>query len=160
MGSPQSGLGVGCKRCSSSKKAAWAEYACAGGAHKHPLYHFLLRGFPRSPPRKRDEALRVEVQHWFSVRGRSVFRPYFQQATAEKVNRVCFKPRHKTKLRWSGVHHLRICSNQIRIAGSAENLPLHFELALARWSPGVLPLAAYAPCDHFSTHGRSASSNS
>ena len=33
--SPQSGLGVGCKMCSSSKKAARAECTCAGVAQKH-----------------------------------------------------------------------------------------------------------------------------
>ena len=33
--SPYSGLGVGCKLFSGSKKAAWARCTCAGAAHNH-----------------------------------------------------------------------------------------------------------------------------
>ena len=68
--SPQSGLGVGCKLCSSSKKggvkqAARAGRTCAGAAHKH-FSLILCCGFffPRSC------LPRVEVQYRVSVAGR------------------------------------------------------------------------------------------
>ena len=68
--STQSGLGVGCKLCSSSIKAARAECTCTGAAHTHTSLILCCGGFlvPVSPA-WRDEARRVEVQYRATVRG-------------------------------------------------------------------------------------------
>ena len=50
----------------------------------------------------RDEARRVEVQCRVSVRGGALSLVLIVQATAEEVNRLYYKPRHKAGLRWSG----------------------------------------------------------
>ena len=60
--SPQSGLGVSRKWCSSCKKTAWAECMRAGAAHKHSYLILCSGGFlvPVSPA-QRDEARRCAV---------------------------------------------------------------------------------------------------
>ena len=69
------------------QKATWAEFTCAGAAHKH--FSLILRcgGFlvPVSPA-QRDEARRVEVQYRVSVRGAlclssSLFKPLQRRYT-------------------------------------------------------------------------------
>ena len=69
--SPGSGLGVGCKLCSSSIKLRGlsARAQGAGAAHKQFPLVLCLWGFlvPVSPA-LRDEARRVEVQHRVPVR--------------------------------------------------------------------------------------------
>ena len=79
--SPQSGLGVGCKRCSSSKKLRGLSVrAQARRISISFLFSVAFFFSPRSPPAQRDEARRVEVQYMVSVRGAlflpsSLFKP-------------------------------------------------------------------------------------
>ena len=73
--SPQSGLGVGCKWCSSSKKlrglSVRAQARCISISLSFSVAFFFF--FPLVPvsPAQRDEARCVEVQCRVSVRGRS-----------------------------------------------------------------------------------------
>ena len=76
--SPQSGLSVGCKRCSSSIKLrgmgarAQARRISISLSFSVTFFLFLVPVFSA----QRDEARRVEVQYRASVRGRFVSRPH------------------------------------------------------------------------------------
>ena len=79
--SPQSGLGVGCKRCSSSKKLRGLSVRAQ--ARRIGICGVFL--VPVSPA-QRDEARRVEVQYRVSVRGAlclssSLFKPLQRRYT-------------------------------------------------------------------------------
>ena len=74
--SPQSRLGVGCMRCSSSKTAR-AECTCAGAAHRHSslipcsgVSSFL------SPPRSAMKCGALKCNTGSRLEGRSVSRPH------------------------------------------------------------------------------------
>ena len=86
--SPQSGLGVGCKRCSSSKKLRGLSVRAQARRISISLSFSVAFFFSLVPvsPAQRDEARRVEVQYRVSVRGAlclssSLFKPLQRRYT-------------------------------------------------------------------------------
>ena len=89
--SPQSGLGVGCKRCSSSKKLRGLSVRAQARRISISLSFsvaFLFSFLVPVSPAQRDEARRVEVQYRVSVRGAlclssSLFKPLQRRYTVQ-----------------------------------------------------------------------------
>ena len=85
--SPQSGLGVGCKQCSSSKKLLGGLSVRAQARRISISLSFSVAFFFLVPvsPAQLDEARRVEVQYRVSVRGArlssSLFKPLQRRYT-------------------------------------------------------------------------------
>ena len=99
---PQNGLGVGCKRCSSSKKLLELVVRAQVRRMSIPLSYSVAGVSSRSclPRVARRGAARGSALQGLG-KGGALSLVLIVQATAEEVHSSYYKPRHKPRLRWS-----------------------------------------------------------